>query len=323
MNECYAEAIEQQVALNRWLSSGEGAAYMVTNYSRKERREALRVILRTAEPYYWAPPICALVTDATASLPDWELRPEDLPTEAGFFWYADPLPLPGALRPELVNDAKRRRAALSLPPDDLRGIAWHRVGLGAGIQMTWDRNGGERAPAGVLLYALNRTGYRAGGLPSNTILWPYGTRLTQMLLSQAVADDPWADYSPEDTQARLTALARYFATCVAFTNDVLEARPTAAPRATRRRLQHLADTPSHFLEEPTIRVVTLRRKVTRGEGAATPVEWSCQWQVAGHWRNQFYPSEGRHRAKWIAPFWKGDPTKPIKPPGPRLFQVVR
>jgi len=39
-----------------------------------------------------------------------------------------------------------------------------------------------------------------------------------------------------------------------------------------------------------------------------PIERKTKaWLVKGHWRKQYYPSEGKHKLKWINPYWKGDP----------------
>jgi len=40
-------------------------------------------------------------------------------------------------------------------------------------------------------------------------------------------------------------------------------------------------------------------------------EYSCRWTVVGHWRNQWYPSLGRHRQKYIGGYVKGPEGKPL------------
>jgi hypothetical protein len=176
--------------------------------------------------------------------------------------------------------------------------------------------------AGVMIYGINRTAWRSRGLPSNALFWPFGERVSTIVskLQDDIAAD--GDYSVADTSARINQQARYFGTCLAFVNDWLEARPTRAPRHAIRRLQQ-AQAPEQLLAEPNVRVVTLRRKKASSGGQPTAVTWSCQWQVRGHWREQWYPSEGRRKPKWVAPYWKGPELAPIKPPGTTLFRVVR
>lgn len=43
----------------------------------------------------------------------------------------------------------------------------------------------------------------------------------------------------------------------------------------------------------------------------TEVEWSHRWLVRGHWRQQWYASEGVHRAIYINPHIKGPEDKPL------------
>jgi hypothetical protein len=73
-----------------------------------------------------------------------------------------------------------------------------------------------------------------------------------------------------------------------------------------------------------MRVVTLRRRSSHhaGTGART-VEWQHQWQVDGHWRNQWYPSTQQHQTIWIDEFMKGPDDKPLLLRKPTVIQAVR
>jgi hypothetical protein len=55
--------------------------------------------------------------------------------------------------------------------------------------------------------------------------------------------------------------------------------------------------------EPTVNVVELRRREyqQRDESHDAHIEYSCQWLVRGHWRQQYFPASGEHRPLWIAP----------------------
>jgi len=48
--------------------------------------------------------------------------------------------------------------------------------------------------------------------------------------------------------------------------------------------------------------------------------YDYQWMVSGHYRNQWYPSEGSHKLIWIAPYVKGPEDKPLKQ---RAYKVMR
>lgn len=74
-----------------------------------------------------------------------------------------------------------------------------------------------------------------------------------------------------------------------------------------------------------IRVVILRR-LSRVPGSAAlsdSRDYSCQWLVGGHWRNQWYAKASVHAPKWIAPYVKGPEGKPFKAPTATVFSVAR
>jgi hypothetical protein len=52
-------------------------------------------------------------------------------------------------------------------------------------------------------------------------------------------------------------------------------------------------------------------------------KYSVQFMVQGFWRNQYYPSTGEHKPKWIKDFFKGDPNLPFQAPRKRVYAVKR
>ncbi|MCI0554288.1 MAG: hypothetical protein L0287_25355, partial [Anaerolineae bacterium] len=74
--------------------------------------------------------------------------------------------------------------------------------------------------------------------------------------------------------------------------------------------------------DSNINIVNLRRNSAPGRDTQNqrPIEWSCQWIVSGHIRNQYYPSEDAHRLIYIAPYAKGPEDKPFKPTVYRVIQ---
>lgn len=66
-------------------------------------------------------------------------------------------------------------------------------------------------------------------------------------------------------------------------------------------------------------VAHVRRRVPRNPGEpvggderdSSGIEYSHRWIVRGFWRNQWYPSEQRHKPLWIAPYPKGPADKPL------------
>jgi hypothetical protein len=49
---------------------------------------------------------------------------------------------------------------------------------------------------------------------------------------------------------------------------------------------------------------------------------SVRFIVRGHWRNQWYPSEGRNKPIWIMPYVKGPDGAPVTG-GTKLYNVAR
>ena len=70
-----------------------------------------------------------------------------------------------------------------------------------------------------------------------------------------------------------------------------------------------------FRLNDTVSIVNLRsrppRKQTDQEGEGRLVDWQNRWIVHGFWRNQYYPSKGRHERIYIHDFIKGPEDKPL------------
>ena len=62
-------------------------------------------------------------------------------------------------------------------------------------------------------------------------------------------------------------------------------------------------------------IVILRRKEHRryesDDDSIAAREWTHRWYVNGHWRNQWYPTLGLHRQRWIEGYVKGPEDKPL------------
>lgn len=93
----------------------------------------------------------------------------------------------------------------------------------------------------------------------------------------------------------------------------------APPRATSKRAK---------LWDPErgsryISLITLRRKKGKHNEEPKNVPYSHRWVVSGHWRKQWYPSEGVHRYKYIYEYVKGPENKPLIVRERRVFNLVR
>jgi len=84
-----------------------------------------------------------------------------------------------------------------------------------------------------------------------------------------------------------------------------------ASRPVRRRIER--SFPNRPI--PEVRVITLRRRrlpTHADEEVGTGREYSHRWWVNSHWRRQWYPSENRHKPKFIEGYVKGPEDKPFQ-----------
>lgn len=127
---------------------------------------------------------------------------------------------------------------------------------------------------------------------------------------------------PKD-MAEYAAWWKYIQTFLRLTQQTIGDRyRQQAPRASLRRWQRQMKHPHH---EPYITVIRLRRPKGQSSESESSVEWSHQWIVGGHWRNQPYPSlgQGVTRQIWIGEHIKGPEDKPLLVRKGRVFELVR
>lgn len=298
----YSEALERQIALARYISSAAGQRF---------RQEVLQTTspasefaLTYGQPYYWAPPICELLQTTAPTLPEVTFQPALLPSLFGFWWFAAPLALPLT---SFNNGAPFN--------DQLAAISWCPVywAEGDSTQRMIPLSGGE--PEQVDAVVLDFYGPAMGKLlPIATWQWKAGESLTEALRRERDMDAPLLP-------ARVRRMQYFAAGLLFLAQRILQTTHQPAARSTRRRLAH-AGVP----DAPLIRVVELReRAATTGPAAAhAPVAWSCRWIVTGHWRQQACgPARRERRPRWILPYLKGPGDRPLRPPGTKLFAVIR
>lgn len=156
------------------------------------------------------------------------------------------------------------------------------------------------------------------------ITGPDGERVTVVIVvATALKDGPRPEAPPfgfiwgvpvqnqplDDPATEIVAANRF------LQQELVETRPESLPRGDRRRLEK-QDRPV-----PDIRTVLLRRKRIGPEGPRqSPIEWTCQWTVKGHWRANHW---NKNEPIYVNPYVKGPSDKPLKPRSEALYQVVR
>lgn len=77
-------------------------------------------------------------------------------------------------------------------------------------------------------------------------------------------------------------------------------------RPERRRYARLG-LPAELLIVRLRRLEAMPKPETGGDGP----DWSHRWLVSGHWRQQYYPSQGGNSPIWINPHVKGPADRPL------------
>lgn len=274
--------------------------------------------LERAAPFYVSRPITQLLSAAVETVPPVTLAEQMVPTYSGFVYFEAPLPLP----------------ALPVEADMPRGFV---PGGGPLAAFTWypvdatelhDPHG-EAIPfeAGMSLQLVFLREDATFLHAVAAVPWKLGTTQNVQRDGRKIAVDPAFDDQDdvvwtEAAHARMDREMDYVAAFFSFLEQkLIRHAPARVPRSTRHRIER-----NQWQVEPVVNVITFRGVDyvrPEGGGDSSPIEWNCQWLVRGHWRQQFYPSEDRHRAIWINPYVKGPEDQPLKKPKVDLFAVVR
>lgn len=318
----YGIALEKQAELSQFWLSDQGYEEMWGLYNHlvehgdgetreiaKESRDGLEgarsifsIGLQYGECFYWSQNILDIITAASQTIPShWTLLPQALPSPTGFFWLSKSLPYP-------------------LPDWALRAFVWVPVIKKAGhyeaLQPPFTDFGDLKKRKDEIAITYFYDMYTARRpIPLHTIWYTIGTTLGEQpaLHVDESIPNPFLNSHAQDTSLNI------FASMLAFIQQRILVPSRQRPeRSTRRRLER------ENREISEVNVIHLRHLIHKlhKEGEDEPVDWTCQWIVRGHWRDQWYPSIHRNQPIWIAPYLKGPEDKPLRDPR-RLFSVVR
>lgn len=88
--------------------------------------------------------------------------------------------------------------------------------------------------------------------------------------------------------------------------EVVEVSETEPSRNSAKRIRRQGGEPGK------VRIIDIRRKAGTSQGRESYArEYDHRWSVRGHWRNQWYPSRGVHRPKWIEEHVRGPEGMPL------------
>jgi hypothetical protein len=234
-------------------------------------------VLGSSDLCYVSDDLTDLALRASRTLPEFRMHPEVLPVEHGLLGWAHDL----TDRPAMGGGGRSRITAASWTP--ITGGVWVTFYDDAPAFFSALRADEQEA-------ALARYGRLIEG-PGLLLPW------TQ----RAALAPSWA-HRPQLRAALLTLVA----TWLLMGQTITEAAAVHPARSDARRIARRGD--------PTdpVRYVALRRVQHPDPAGQQPGrDYRHQWIVAGHWRNQWYPSVGEHRPVWIHPHVKGPPGKPM------------
>jgi hypothetical protein len=311
----YSEALEQQVRQMRLWESDYGterARFFSTAMPRPEQTQ-MRIcdMLRYAQTYFLACDLAAGLAVSSEALPNMPIGHDTLSYRTGWLWLEDPLTIEGL---RLWDDRDHDDALL-------RAIAWSESFMEPSGRVYATFHGpieSTARPHGISLFGFFECGH--GDHAPNPELIHFDTWSFGVLIEDLGPDlTEWMELNK--SQLLVLFVRRFFVSFSLFVAQKIVIFETLrAERHARKRLEHQG-----WSDEPLVRVVRLRRTdhLSSSPESSEPVEWSCQWVVRGHWRQQFYPSKHANQPIWITPYVKGPEDKPLKPPRATIFAVVR
>lgn len=302
-----SESFETQIKLIDIWDSDRGTKWAESLYKEHMDREKaapkaerIKVMLRNellgANPYYVSSHVCELIEIAQETLPDIPLYAGLNPTTRGWVYLEKSFPL-------YPEDAEDNHNKYGNPPR-LKAFTWH-------YQIKREVDNKKNTPE------LGFTFYEDSNppMPISILNWDYGS-------NWGTDWNPYQRYSNPDSAVidiRLEVMRRYVFTFLLFINQkiILNSKQPMNRSAIRRYKS------KYYTEPPLIEVINLRKSAGSSRQNNNNREYSYQWLVNGHWRNQWYPSINVHNPKWIEPYIKGDFDKPFKKPSLRMFKVIR
>ena len=335
---------------------GKTSAHGVSGSLRSSRgmrdteRAHYEEVLTRGTAYYVSAHFCALVEHARRTWPaDARFNVTDLLSPYGFVWLESPFTMP-KIRAQANPAAFRAFRNMNIDPALRlvgRAIGWRPAQVGSSV-LSYDNVLEDRAPVitrrdikpgstqflifqeGAAARLRDGKGYPEVLLPNphqSTGYWPLSyflvedgqvlqTRLDEFEHVSELQNDDSA-YLPTDDEYWRHEIQYVYALISLMSQRVAVKRDEPLNRGQRRSLAREGATATHA------KVILLRRTEERAKPTSEPqeVDWSCQWDVIGHQRNQYRATCpdclvgakacGRHLI-WIEPYVKGPPDKPFK-----------
>jgi hypothetical protein len=255
---------------------------------------AIAAALVGGRPYYLEKPIADALYEVARTLPpEARFSPDLVPCPSATVYLAQPVPTYCDCEPPC-------------PPKWITGWCWH---------VSQDRVPGLAYPR--VHPGLEADPELATGVLVATFYHDGASHLADLRVAECGFADDLGPMDPAPTVPLIFALWTF------LQQELLVAATAHLDRAERRRVERQGAVAQDRAER--LQVVYLRRpRHAGGDGAAEHREHDISWVVTGHWRHQACgPHNQERKLRWIFPYIKGDPEKPLRVSAQRIYAVAR
>jgi hypothetical protein len=310
--QAWEYALELRTELEEWWASERGRDFgrrwhiARTNASSLARQsmDMAEIELRklpVASPFFVTDEMVDLLEHAAASFPDTPLHPVDLPLDVGFVLLGRSIPVIDMHMRPLPVRAFTWGTKAGTNPEETTGVHY--------AVYAHANDDPEREAANLTLgmhdffptlSLLHDGAWDFGHNYASKEGWKPGT-----IWNQGV------EIPQESIHSAIHMMKTIHTFWMLSQQRIGDVKPQQASRGTRRRIQR--SFPNRPI--PEVRVITLRRRrvpkeATEHVGGGR--EYTHRWWVNGHWRRQWYETEGRHKPKFIDGYVKGPEDKPFQ-----------
>lgn len=250
------------------------------------------MMARSGELFYWNRVTTDLIAQTWVGFPNtWRLLPSDIPRQYGYAFLESPLVLARGdgedIHVQVVSWVCLPKSLAGKDPGPKFPVTGP-DGCQVCAFMFWPvgyTNGDYHAPMPSSVYSVN-----------------FGESIEEMMA--------YKSFRTSQFPLLHEAKAKVLGTMFTFMRQRLVAPSERRPsRALRRRLGQPPEAPRTNVM--ILRAYEERAAYHRDSSVTDAVDWQLQWLVRGHWRNQWYPSLKLNQPKWIMPYIKGPPDKPL------------
>lgn len=276
-------------------------------------------LIKVAKPFAWTSDTVRATLSASHSIPmDTAFNRTNLPFGSVWWHFENPLPFVTtkedkpikALLVGHMQSVPSLREHLANPDDDRYFISSWTNSQGA-FGNIW--------PSQTFTWKSHETVedmLRTAALEHNALYGPGGKWHERALADDIIGIVPFLE--------ACHSLAKFVLAGMNWINSkVVVAQPVGVPNKRRKEAQ------SKLGRVSDVHIIQLRRserpeqEPTEGDEESKK-NWTCQWTVDGHWRNQRVgPGRAETRLTWIDPYIKGPENLPLKVQKKKIYVVSR